>query len=354
MRRLILVTVLCLACLTRSDAASVTGQVNLRVGPSSTVPAPAAAAGFTNHIVAVDFSSPAYSNPANWLVNCGASTSVSGNASTWHWYIDLNFTGGAPSNMCNNAAMVADPPYAQVLKFTFPISQGQSGGQTENLEFPAPYTGGSYAHQYWLPTEFYVKVVLRVPQSTWIQPDSSVAYLAVAQASVPAGGGVDPNQWIDTLVQESESNVYGAASHGVINDYPGNYYVTDNQYNWPGGNYTSYQTIEAVITSDESTAEWECIWLNANSNYTTGFVGCNQLCISNAVTPSGGCTPNFTFNIDITKAHDFSFFNGQGMLHELQGNDMPVYYKSFDVWTCPGVPGGNTCPGTMITHWPFP
>lgn len=313
------------------------GQVSAPLDPP-VIPAPAAAAGFTNHILAADFTSPAYSNTANFIVNCGASPSVSGQPSTWHWYINYPFTSGQ-TLPCRDAIITSDGALPQVLQYTFPPAQWSSPNHlTGNLVWPGEY-GTSYANGYWLPTEIYIKVVLRVPQTTWVPNPGDSAYTAIQQSIPPGGNG--GGSWLDTLTQETEcGGPSPCPSHGLINTWPGNGYVTDLPYNFPGGNYTGYQTIEAITTSDESTNEWECIWLNANATYTTGFVGCN---------------PTYTtgFNVaNLTKAHDMLNFISIGNIYRIPANNLPVYFKSIDIWTCPGAPA-STCPGTMITHWPF-
>jgi hypothetical protein len=305
--------------------------------PAQDPPAPAAAAGFTNHIIAADFTSPAYSNTASFIVNCGASASVSGQPSTWHYYLNLGSSSatpgsGYPGSLCGNITMVSDPPYSQVMRLTYPVSQFSSSNNQITMTFPGEYAG-SYAGGQWLPTELYEKIVLRAPASSWAQstPDGS-------QRTVPPGGDTG-GQWLFEITSEP----YNGKAHATINSWPGNYQAVDPAgvvYNWPGGDYTGYQTIEALYTSDESTNLWECVWLNANPTYTTGFQGCMP------TYTTGFSVPN------LTKAKNMIEF-----LVALSNNgtdgDTQAFIKSWDVYVCPGSPA-STCPGTMITTWPPP
>jgi hypothetical protein len=62
--------------------------------PSSSVPPPAAAAGFTSPVINADFTTPGnfWSNTADYITNCGAASSVPNQPSTWHFSNTETFT----------------------------------------------------------------------------------------------------------------------------------------------------------------------------------------------------------------------------------------------------------------------
>jgi hypothetical protein len=231
-----------------------------------------------------------------------------------------------------------------VLQFTFPPAQWSTSNATGNLYFPGPF-GGSFSGGNWLPTELYAKIVLRVPQSTWENPNGHIAYLNILSAGPGNPTGDSDGQWFNQIGQESWFDTSPPYHSRVgIDTYPagpsGGGTKEIGFYPFPVSDHTAYHTLEVLYTSDESSAYWQCFWYDANATYTTGFLGCQQ--------------PNYMGQSipHMTQEHDYMYYFGVGMQGTpAAANNEPIFIKSIDFWVCPGSPA-RSCPGTMITTWP--
>ena len=154
--------------------------------------------------------------------------------------------------------MVADAPYSQVLQFIILPSDitDNSTYSSGDMQFPGEVTPAFNTGK-WLPTELYVKIVLRVSSDT-ATDYGNYDFYANLLGQYPAADSNVPN-YLYPFVQESYYPGGDVVdSHGIINTY--RYNLTPNGLpngyviNWPGGDYTDYQTLEGIYTSDESSA----------------------------------------------------------------------------------------------------
>jgi hypothetical protein len=86
--------------------ASTSAPLSVEVLPAPVVPALARAVGSTTQVLNADFTSEAYSNLSTFVVNCGASNSVSGDPSGWHFYLNHTYTSGG-TLPCSNLSITA-------------------------------------------------------------------------------------------------------------------------------------------------------------------------------------------------------------------------------------------------------
>jgi hypothetical protein len=315
-----------------SGSTSGSGSGSSSGGSSGGVPAPAQAAGFTTPVLQADFTVPGnfWSNTANYITNCGAADSVSGQPSTWH-FTNSQWAPAFNTLPCSRTSIMTDPTYGgqvlnQLLKptdtYTDSNGQTQCGGA---LEFPAHTS----QHGTFLPISYYIQFVFRGDAGTVQYTGSTWGH---------------PSWWSHTVDWQSPSYVDNNDWELMING-PSRWFCGDYQ-EWPEGyqtnsggctapgtpDITQYHTLEVLYTSDGSTKAAQCEWLD----------GALQWC-------NAGSFAHSTTYAEKDKTWDSSLTTYGGLTLV----DENLYFKSIMIFSCANV-GTSTCFGTVIDHWPFP
>jgi hypothetical protein len=299
--------------------------------PNPVVPPQAAAAGFTTPVVQADFTVPGnfWSNTANYITNCGAPNSVSGQPSTWHFtYVQWSVGTKLP---CSRTAITTDPTFGgQVLNEQMQI--GDFGTQGVALEFPAVVNQLGT----WLPNGYYIKIVARCDAGCVQNSGGVQGHVAFWSHTVNYSDAstVDNDDW------ETFLNLPRFYYCGQINEWPGPKGDYSVPY-FPNGticsaqgtpDFTQYHTIEALYTSDGSTKTEQCVWLDGT------LLKC-----------SGGSFVHSTSYAEKDRAWDSAIATYGGN----PNFDENLYIKSIAIFSCANA-GKSTCPGTVVDHWPFP
>jgi hypothetical protein len=327
------------------------GQLSVPLSPlppvapaqDPTVPAPAAAAGFTTPVINADFTTPGnfWSNTANYITNCGAAASVPNQPTTWHFTNAQTFTNN--QSPCSQTSIVIDTAGGGNQALRKLLGVGEVSTNDGSLTFPTPYGQGGASS--WLPNERFIVVTARLdcltryqqacpPGFVAGQTNGEVAFWSTEATGLPA--------WIDLNDLETGYPSRCCSWNGSIGDFshalPDAFPVasaTDPM--------TAYHTIATLYTSDESSAIWACQWVDPNPSYTTGFIGC----ISYTGASSGQYTQHNRYYLLSTSLIPTKARGG------VQSYPMSLWIKSFAMWSCTNF-ATQTCPGTMVTHWPFP
>ena len=304
-------------------------------GPS--VPAQAAAAGFTAQILKADFTQTTgpWSNAANFMTNCGAANSVPGQPSTWHFTYNIWPTG--PSLPCDHASIAVDPDFgnrALLLRMTpADYATNNNSNQGDDLMFP-DYVGHNTGQNTWVPMEQYVKIVWREPASSYNMggtcgPISCYGSGVSAPWSAPLSFSSENLDWSEIGGYTSLSTLY---FFQTIGNYSGG--EVDSP---PGQDVTKYKTIEGLSTSDGSTVLAMCLWVDGN------WAGCIR-----------GFSKSYTVRDYITLVA-LNINRGPNDPQSMP-NELDVYIKSLEWWSCPNYLTAN-CVGAgfpVVDHWPFP
>jgi hypothetical protein len=310
-------------------------------GSGPPAPAQAQAAGFTSNVLKADFTVPgnSWSNPASYVVNCGAAASVANQPSTWHFTF-FHWANSSERMPCTDTSIVTDPVSGgQVLDAEIKASE-YSGDLTVNngavLGFPSP--AGLGVNTSWLPNEIYTKITLRLDSASYNQGSNihglydwwstttayGTAWVDIDVAEIAFGGGT-------SYCGGPNPSFYGQlnqADHTQPIQYSGALcYSTDP---------TQYHTLEALTTSDEKTNLAFCEWFDGT------FVGCKS---PFSLTYDNG----YAYNLRDRSTFLSVLTNGASSV----SNDIHVYIKSMEIWTCANYTT-STCPGTIVDHWPFP
>lgn len=317
------------------------------------VPAPAAAAGFTTPVVQADFTMPGnfWSNTANYITNCGAASSVPNQPATWHFSFNQTYTQNqlpCPADI----AIVTDSgvsPSTQALWRQVPVNALST--DDGSLMFPTVWNSSSGLLTAWLPNEYFVIVTARVDCGTWYQhtcaqgpvagaTNGEIAFWNSSSGPAAQNGG----KWLDEATWEVNyvSIPTNVVWDGTMEEWPQQSGPSDSIQN-VNVDFTQYHTIAVLYTSDESSAVWQCRWVDPNVSYTTGFVGCDHLALQDS---------------SVYREQDRYYLLSTSILPTpssggVQSYPMNIWIKSFQMWSCSNV-GNGTCPGTMVTHWPFP
>ena len=205
------------------------GGIACGVGPnySGTIPAGAAAAGFTTCALNADFTSSAYSNKATFVNECGATTQF-----RWYWHQYIS----SPALNCSDISVVADtgvsPTLPQVLYINYPPSEFNSGGNANGAGFTWP--GVSYTDCTsvpCLPTQFYVEVAYRTTFNSWSQGGGSTS----GHTAWDAPGVGEPfsyagNQFFEADFFESNGGPGSSFGGGLVGGIGGFYNLTSANY----------------------------------------------------------------------------------------------------------------------------
>jgi hypothetical protein len=328
------------------------GQVSAPLDPP-VIPAPAAAAGFTTPVMLNNFATVASNWPSQNIVQCGASASVSGQPSTWHFV--LQGTNGAAS--CAHASLVTDSACGncQALNFKYPLSDNSSPGsgprQQEGISWPA-FTNGSSTVNTWMPNAFYTKITFRFDANTMIQGGTgswgdNSWWTTSGTCCAAISTSVDEN-----MGETTDSSLGDGQGSGTLTNFGGGYWEwtnfgcegssnTCNLFGYTNAtlNMSVYHTLEFLWTNNGSNSSYVCSWVDANGSYSgPGFQGCSG---GSLVNSSNYSEHDRVFNIFMGAFNNDMLYNAN------------VYIQDYEVWSCPSFATG-TCAGTLVTHWPFP
>jgi hypothetical protein len=289
-------------------------------------------------VLGADFTVPgnAWSNPATYVTNCGASLSSPNNPSTWKFnYVSGNGNGGASilPMPCGDTAIITDNngdpgmSNGQVLQLKATVADWSNvpidyAHDNPGLYWPAYKGQPGQSLTAWMPIERYTKIVLRITVAGYMQP----------------GGNRGVYDWFYTGQYQSP---YCDIDDAEILTPPAAPQFYTQMQCAPGGgtgiiyspalDMTQYHTIESLATGDESTTLEQCIW------YDGTFAGCNAKAV------------NYT-------NHDNSIVltvNSNSQPLAPPGADIVFLIKSIDIWACPNYVNSG-CAGTIVNHWPFP
>jgi hypothetical protein len=284
-----------------------------------TVPAPAAAAGFTTLALNADFSQPAYSNIATWVDGCGGPTSG------YRWvYSYYSYIQGAP---CGDLIMETDSSIGkQVLHFqTHPGDTTPPGASYQALVLAWPDHAFQASAVNWIGSQMYMEITFRI----------DAASLAQSTGFVIGGGDLtatnQPGNWLEPDIMEIHSNsndgtgwVYGDGTIEWVN-----YAISNGLFSNPPGNLrldmTAYHTIGTLFTSN-----------------TTDFAKCYYLDGTKL-----GCWSFTLTNPSILPKLDQIFVWGNGA--PAQSNNVDTYIQSINIWMCANWKT-QACVGTLINQ----
>src|SRR5712671_1773582 len=251
-------------------------------GSPPAVPAPAAAAGFTNPVVQADFTTGSgfWSTPANYIVECGAAASTPQVPATWHFHVGLTFGGGLP---CARANIVSDGGLSALQVKVLRGDPGDGSHGRGGLIFPALW-GEQNGNSNWMPNAYYIRLTFRFDSQTLTQGGPG----AYGDDEFWSTGGSYPGvtTWVDLNVGETQND-----NVGNLVRFAGGYWEWQSggcqgppficnlfgTHDPPRFDMTQYHTIEMLWTSDGSSIAASCEWLDANGNYNgPGFLGCGS------------------------------------------------------------------------------
>lgn len=310
--------------------ASGSANLTILVVPASGagVPGPAAAAGFTTQALNADFTSPAYSNKATFINECGATATL-----RFYWSRFLSTTGLS----CNDIAVVSDGgSLPQVFTISYPPSEWMTGGDTgaANLNYPG------YAYQpgipcaVWpagcFPIEFYIESVFRTSEASWHQPGTiGHMYLDTIGRNIKPDHTYPANNWFEWIAWETTQPPdpnFGAGMADAFNFGPVTFWNMDA---------TQYHKVGVLVTSDESTNIWKCTWVDDAFQVCQGFP------------QPGAQVTNYT-------QHDNDISIGFGTFNNVAPTvPIQLWFQYIKIWTCSGYQTGG-CAGPMVDHWPYP
>ncbi len=332
-------------------------DIAINVTTGST-PAMAAAAGFTTQVLDADFTSPAYSNPATFVDNCG--TGLTGPHFVW-----AHFLSATRMNCASDVTVIPDPDdptgSPQVLSVSCPPSEGCARQATGgNIQWPHvlwqlsepcnTFTAGC------MPIEYYFELVFRIPTAGWDQSSGAahVNHYWTGRNSDPSGGIPYPNVYMETdpfeTVGPPSTNCAAQGiplapcyTQGGVENSNDPQVVTTPQGEFGQGTTTDFQnyhTLAALVTSDGSSVIWECVFVDGALTNPSGTTQCISMTSQPSFSPGGYLQHDNGFTTE------FDLFGTGNPVVPIQ-----VLYKSLKIWECPNYQTA-TCSGTLITHWP--
>ncbi len=280
--------------------------------PPPSTPAQAQAAGFTTQALSADFTvvGGAYSNTATYIDNCGATAAL-------RFYL-TDFIG-QPSGISCGATTITTDGGTQVLHIQTP------GGSYYQLNYPGYWlkSGGSPG----FPLEMYVDITFRIASSVLAQNINSSVDIWQQARGVRSDNTFPPNNWYEPDFLEIDNNdprCPGGNWAGGLIDQGG---AGFGPVTCGTDDLSQYHKLAVLMTSDGSTDLWKCTWMD------DVFRECIHWPPNSVTFPQ----------------HD-------GSLEITVGNlsvTADVFVKSINIWECASWQT-TTCPGTMVTHWPFP
>jgi hypothetical protein len=311
---------------------------------SGSVPAPAAAAGFTHCALNADFTTSAYSNPATWLAECGASPNSQN--TLFHLRMANQSNSTITDAPCNRAVMKTDGG-VQVLDLAFhPSDYTVSGNTYMALNWPADEWGagpcGSFSCRggpnggAGLWQQMYSEITYRMLPSSW-------------NTTPPHANGQVVDWWIDGCQSCPKLGTGG----GLEIDF---FEITANNYNSgaqtaqydPGFHGSSlpsytldtsgYHTIGSLITSDGTTTGY-CVYVDGGIATRTP-VSCGSRNESNGQASIAG--------LSMWLAGALCRVSDPNAPAGCQTDTIEAYVKSIRLWECSNY-WGAACYGPIIT-----
>jgi hypothetical protein len=317
-------------------------------GSDPTVPAPAVAAGFTDHVLSADFSQSSYSDITTWVNGCGASSTP-----PFWWFGYWGESGQQPHQgaPCSRIIMENDPSIGkQVLHLQYLSSDSAVGSNPNNqiltLTWPAPPFNGPPVN--YLPIEYYMEITFRQSEAGLTQShqiNNQRFYLGPSGFNSPSCYFGPDNFEILTNSNSDSGWVYGdCAGFG-----PATSDCVSTGQQWCGTppeglakDLTQYHTCGTLFTSDGTTQMYMCAFVDG-VNTTNGCPGPYR--------------PAFTAPL---ANHQYIMINGRGTdsLDRANGSvtvNEDIYIQRIDIWVCPGsFMTSQGCTATLVNHWPFP
>jgi hypothetical protein len=289
-----------------------------------TVPAPAAAAGFTTQVLNADFTAAQWANTATYITNCGAGTALANQPATWTFTFQIDGSM-AP---CGNSTIVSDGG-SNALYMNWPVSQYSAGNAGYNFTWPSYFHSSQTSATSWLPMEYYVEWTWRSDSGTLNQSGGS------------NGGHLD--LWATSM---SESGVCCWTDENHFEEFqpPSTGFCTSVQAWVPFSSsssacstvdMTQYHKIGALLTSDESTNTYLCLFVD-------------DVFVPNCVSEASKTSPDNAYTL-----HDRALTFFENVYGKPPVNDIHAWFRSIRMWACAKY-ATHGCPGTMVTHWPFP
>jgi hypothetical protein len=322
-------------CISRTYAltiSSASGTIACDIGPAyvGTIPAGAAAAGFTTCAANYDFTQSSFSDTATWLDCAGASNPL--------WFNDPDTRAGGSGAPCSDVTMVTDSTIGkQVLKASYTLADYNGGANRVSLTTWRNNVGDRF------PNSGYEEAVMRVDANTYAHPSTDNYFGDLweegdaAQVQQPwCNGLADQNcTWMEWDFIEMYSPGYnsnnGAGEHcGLANVPPcptnGIYYSTGIQISWAGNtpNFdpTVFRNYGMRITQDGAGHFGAC-------NYLDGV----QMA-PNHNNPSCGQNSYAAGSADVVQNAVNRLKIWSGSSHPANGVDNTIYVQRITVWTC--------------------
>jgi hypothetical protein len=316
------------------------------VPPAPAVPAPAAAAGFSTLALNADFTSSAYSNPATFVSECGATATQ-----RWHWTYPYN---SGPLN-CNDISVVSDGSLPQVLHVKFPPNEWSTASNHQQGIFQFPSIGYTnnppcviVAPCY--PIETYVEIMYRTSSSSWAQSNGVAGYIDVYPLGrgFRADGSFPPNDAFEADMAEVYNGMrstanFGGGFGGIVNGQQ--HYGPVTYWNM---DLTQYHKLGFLVTSDGATSAIKCTYLD---NVLVAANNGSSACVNDR---------SYTFS-QVASQHDnvIAFFLGTFAGTSTQpAVPVEAWVQYIHIWECSGWATG-ACPGATqygpdssgLTYW---
>jgi hypothetical protein len=217
------------------------------------VPAPALAAGFTTQALNADFTSAAYSNTATYIDNCGATAAK-------QWYL-VSFSAQPSGIPCSETVITTDGGMNALLITT-------PGNQSQEFQYPGYFLKSDGLG---FPNEAYIEINFRTTAATMAQDGSAPYWSSIIDLwflgrGVTSSGTYPPNTWneidfLEVIGPAGQANNWGA---GMIEWGGGSACGGDCYTGLTRGttDLTQYHTLGMLLTSDESSAVWRCLFMD--------------------------------------------------------------------------------------------
>jgi hypothetical protein len=259
------------------------GGIACDQGPNynRSVPAPAAAAGFTRCALNADFTTPSYSNLNTFLSNCGAPVGSGWSSPGWvqYWWGIIS-----PQPACGHDISVGTDSGQQVLHLQY-LTTDQATGCAAAGRDPAMDHSNCAVFMQWewphgfdgstgLPIETYTEITVRTTAGSLNQYNGAVESFDFWKNSSGAAGV--PFQETDFLeVQDACGNCGGTQNVSWPSGYGGNS-SSQEVYGDPKAyaTWTQYNTFGFLKTYDGSSTIAECYMINGN------WQGCGTTTVS--------------------------------------------------------------------------
>jgi hypothetical protein len=303
-------------------------------GPNvASIPAPAQAAGFTHCALNADFTDASgtttsggwvMNNPATWNAQCGAT----GNA-VWHLYFNDQQHSRVTPAPCNRVIITTDPSTGgQVLDQQYRPTDYNGGNTNDILSLTWPgtaWTNGGGPNNKGLWGAMYAEITFRIPVMNVGTGHTLPDAYWIDQCAGCSPTGI----FVETDFFESDTNSPGA-------NLMDTHQPSDGGFTW-NTNLTQYHTVGTLITSDGSSNQWICSYLDGNISSATP-TNCFK---GNVSTANMGILSNWIGNATCYQSPAPSSTCWQA--------NEDVYIKSIRLFECSNYWNAE-CTGTLITH----